>query len=480
MSIRYTDRRRHRSDSCWSAPPTNGVCAVPWAHRPTSSSARWRASIPLPRSRPTDRRWRAGRKTILAHLAGRQPRLDLPLDVQATAFQWQVWDALRTIPYGETRTYGEVATAIGRPRRGPRRGARLRDESRRARDSLPSRRRVERRHERLSLGRRPEEDAAGDRARFTKKPHPAYNCLSPMTHYGRSPWLDRFPKSRVPSYPRHRGHLDPAVVIVGGGLTGCATAYAFAAAGHQRRADRGGSHRPRHARRRPPGGSPTIPASRFLSIEQAIGRRSARHAWQAWRRAALDGAALLRRLDVKCDLEPRGVADRRGDDREQIARLKREQKARRDAGLDAPLLNARAVGAEVALASGGGASRQGRRDARSVSRVPRPGRGRARARRADLRAVAGRRRSRSTEKRSTCMTAGGTIRAEQVVVATGTPTSSSRRSQRHFWFRTHVPRAHRTRAREDPPAARQARHGRPRLRPIRRTWCAGWTTSGCW
>ena len=53
---------------------------------------------------------------ILAHLAGRQPRLDLPLDVQATAFQWQVWQALDAIPYGETRTYGDVARAIGRPR----------------------------------------------------------------------------------------------------------------------------------------------------------------------------------------------------------------------------------------------------------------------------------------------------------------------------------------------------------------------------
>ena len=53
---------------------------------------------------------------IVAHLAGREPRLDLPLDVQATAFQWQVWLALAAIPYGETRTYGEVARLIGRPR----------------------------------------------------------------------------------------------------------------------------------------------------------------------------------------------------------------------------------------------------------------------------------------------------------------------------------------------------------------------------
>src|SRR5262249_4623869 len=55
-------------------------------------------------------------RAIVAHLAGRQPRLDLPLHVQATAFQWRVWQALAEIPYGETRTYAEVAAAIGRPR----------------------------------------------------------------------------------------------------------------------------------------------------------------------------------------------------------------------------------------------------------------------------------------------------------------------------------------------------------------------------
>ena len=55
-------------------------------------------------------------RAILAHLAGRQPRLELPLYVQATAFQWRVWQALAEIPYGETRTYSDVAAAIGRPR----------------------------------------------------------------------------------------------------------------------------------------------------------------------------------------------------------------------------------------------------------------------------------------------------------------------------------------------------------------------------
>jgi AraC family transcriptional regulator of adaptative response/methylated-DNA-[protein]-cysteine methyltransferase len=41
---------------------------------------------------------------------------DLPLDVAGTAFQWRVWQALRKIPRGETRTYGQVARSIGRPR----------------------------------------------------------------------------------------------------------------------------------------------------------------------------------------------------------------------------------------------------------------------------------------------------------------------------------------------------------------------------
>lgn len=43
------------------------------------------------------------------------PGLDLPLDVRGTAFQQKVWQALRTIPPGETWTYGELAAAIGRP-----------------------------------------------------------------------------------------------------------------------------------------------------------------------------------------------------------------------------------------------------------------------------------------------------------------------------------------------------------------------------
>ena len=52
---------------------------------------------------------------IIAYLEGWQPHLDLPLDVRATAFQLKVWQQLQRIPVGETRTYGDIAEAIGQP-----------------------------------------------------------------------------------------------------------------------------------------------------------------------------------------------------------------------------------------------------------------------------------------------------------------------------------------------------------------------------
>lgn len=52
---------------------------------------------------------------VIAWLEGWQPNLDLPLDIRATAFQLKVWRELQAIPVGETRSYGELAAAIGQP-----------------------------------------------------------------------------------------------------------------------------------------------------------------------------------------------------------------------------------------------------------------------------------------------------------------------------------------------------------------------------
>src|SRR5882672_4092243 len=255
-----------------------------------------------------------------------------------------------------------------------------------------------------------------------------------MTRYGRSPWLDQFPKSRVPSYPRHRGTTPTDVVIVGGGLTGCATAYAFAAAGAKVVLLEAGQIG-RGTTAFSSGWISENPAVPFGDLEKAIGLRNARHAWQAWRRAALDFASLLRRLNIKCDLEECGSVTVALTP-EQLARLKRDQKSRRDAGVDAPLLNARTIKSEFGLdAMAGLRSKQGatldpyracvglaaaasERGARLFERSP-------------VRKVT------FGRKTADVFTAGGSMRVKRIIVATGVPTVSLFKSlRRHFWFHT--------------------------------------------
>jgi AraC family transcriptional regulator of adaptative response/methylated-DNA-[protein]-cysteine methyltransferase len=90
-----------------------GVCAVKLGDRDDQLETELRREYPaalVGRDRSAMSTWVSA---ILAHLQGRQPHLDLPLDVRATAFQWKVWRYLQTIPYGETRAYSEVARGIG-------------------------------------------------------------------------------------------------------------------------------------------------------------------------------------------------------------------------------------------------------------------------------------------------------------------------------------------------------------------------------
>ena len=52
---------------------------------------------------------------LTEYFEGKRTQFDLPLDVEGTPFQKAVWSELLQIPYGETRTYGEIAKAVGRP-----------------------------------------------------------------------------------------------------------------------------------------------------------------------------------------------------------------------------------------------------------------------------------------------------------------------------------------------------------------------------
>jgi AraC family transcriptional regulator of adaptative response/methylated-DNA-[protein]-cysteine methyltransferase len=92
-----------------------GVCAVRFGDDDVALEAALADEFPRATVTRDDDGLGAVVRAVLDHLDGNEPHLDLPLDVRATAFQWQVWEALRAIPAGEVRTYAEVAGAIGRP-----------------------------------------------------------------------------------------------------------------------------------------------------------------------------------------------------------------------------------------------------------------------------------------------------------------------------------------------------------------------------
>ena len=93
-----------------------GVCAVQFGERDEELEAALAAEYPAAaRIRRDESRLADWVEELLRHLAGSQPDLGLPLDLQATAFQLRVWEELRRIPYGATLSYGRVAEAIGQP-----------------------------------------------------------------------------------------------------------------------------------------------------------------------------------------------------------------------------------------------------------------------------------------------------------------------------------------------------------------------------
>jgi glycine/D-amino acid oxidase-like deaminating enzyme len=159
--------------------------------------------------------------------------------------------------------------------------------------------------------------------------------------YGVSPWIHRVPPGRRPTYPRLQGHHEVDVAIVGGGLTGCLTAQALAAAGLSiilLEAQRIGEGATGHAS----GLALLEPQVDFGDLTRARGLRPARSVWRACRRATQDLAATLRRLNVRCDLMRGDLLEvELGPEIEPGHRRSLETRA--DAGSDARWLDARAL-----------------------------------------------------------------------------------------------------------------------------------------
>ena len=96
-----------------------GVCAVTLGDDATSLETALELEYPAAtRTRLTTPSSSLGAwvTDVVAAVDGERARPDVPIDVAASAFQWKVWRELQKIPFGETRSYGEIAKAIGSPK----------------------------------------------------------------------------------------------------------------------------------------------------------------------------------------------------------------------------------------------------------------------------------------------------------------------------------------------------------------------------
>ena len=250
------------------------------------------------------------------------------------------------------------------------------------------------------------------------------------TRYGTSPWLDDFPKNRRPDFPRFRGSTSVPVVIVGGGLTGCLTAYAFVTAGvkvtliEADRVGQGGACRG-------PGVLQGEAAASYTEVEARHGRKAARALFETSRRAVLDLAAAARRIGIK-NVETHDALRVRffyGADERAFTR---ELAIRRDVGLNALGLNVAAAGRESGMEGIGGAIKL--RDWGSVNpyqllvavAVAAAKRGAAMHERSPARRIKVRRQNTEIELDD------GTLTADTVIICTGEPTELHRPLKRHL------------------------------------------------
>ena len=242
-------------------------------------------------------------------------------------------------------------------------------------------------------------------------------------------FYDTFPRSRRPEYSRQKGEIETQVVIVGGGLTGCACAASFATAGVKVvliEADRIGAG---ETARSAGLVRQDLDAS-FQETAALHGLRPARHVWQGFRRAALDFGAALRRLGIRSELAPQDVLSFTRDGSDAARRLRKEYQARRDAGVEGSWLSARALAVEAGVAGAGGIRVKG--DAIDPYRTCVGLAAAAASKGAAIHDRTTVRRVRAGRKAVVVKTDGGAITADAVVIATGALIDDLRALRRHF------------------------------------------------
>ncbi|MBZ5719636.1 MAG: bifunctional DNA-binding transcriptional regulator/O6-methylguanine-DNA methyltransferase Ada [Acidobacteriia bacterium] len=92
-----------------------GICTIQFADSDDELEHGLKHEFPFAQRRRDDHAMQPWRDHLLRQMRGQKLHATLPLDIQATAFQRRVWAYLQSIPFGKTRSYGQVAKAIGHP-----------------------------------------------------------------------------------------------------------------------------------------------------------------------------------------------------------------------------------------------------------------------------------------------------------------------------------------------------------------------------
>lgn len=93
-----------------------GICAVSFGDDERTLHDELSAEFYAAEISEDDSKLKDAVTSILRGMKGERTILSLPLDIRGTAFQMRVWSELRRIPYGETRSYAEIAEAVGNPK----------------------------------------------------------------------------------------------------------------------------------------------------------------------------------------------------------------------------------------------------------------------------------------------------------------------------------------------------------------------------
>jgi AraC family transcriptional regulator of adaptative response/methylated-DNA-[protein]-cysteine methyltransferase len=95
-----------------------GICAIQFADSDGELQEGLKHEFPFASRKRDDGALEEWTHALLRQMRGHELNSSLPLDIRATAFQRRVWSYLRSIPFGATRSYQQVAEAIGQPRAG--------------------------------------------------------------------------------------------------------------------------------------------------------------------------------------------------------------------------------------------------------------------------------------------------------------------------------------------------------------------------